>query len=66
MKILRALGTIALFCSSLSFADVSLSISPLKHELTINAGSEKSETIKVTNNSEAPITLYTSKEDFIA
>lgn len=66
MKVIRVLGVVALFCSSFSFAHASLSISPLKHELTIDAGTQKSEVIKVTNNSDTPITLYTSKEDFTA
>ncbi|MCK9272088.1 DUF916 domain-containing protein [Candidatus Gracilibacteria bacterium] len=47
-------------------ANANLSISPLKHELTIESGKQKSETIKVTNNEKTAITLYTSKEDFIA
>ncbi|MDP2103403.1 MAG: DUF916 domain-containing protein, partial [Candidatus Gracilibacteria bacterium] len=66
MKFSRALSAALLFISLVSVADASLSISPLKHELTIEAGQSKSEIIKVTNNSDAPITLYTSKEDFIA
>lgn len=43
-----------------------LSISPLKHELTVNPGEFQAQIIKVSNNTWAPITLYTSKEDFIA
>lgn len=66
MKSLRYLSALILFVCSISFAHANLSISPLKHELTIEAGKEKSEIIKVTNNSDTPITLYTSKEDFIA
>lgn len=66
MKPLRYLSIFALFVSSFSFAHANLSISPLKHEITIEAGAEKSEIIKVTNNGDAPITLYSSKEDFIA
>lgn len=66
MKSLRYLSALVLFVCSISFAHANLSISPLKHELTIEAGKEKSEIIKVTNNSDTPITLYTSKEDFIA
>jgi len=66
MKLVRLLSATLLFISLVSVADASLSISPLKHELTIEAGQSKSEIIKVTNNSDAPITLYTSKEDFVA
>lgn len=47
-----------------SFA--SLSISPLKFEFEINELSSKKEKIKVTNNYDYPITLYSSQEDFIA
>lgn len=66
MRNFRAFLLFVTLCSVSSFAHASLSISPLKHELTIEAGKEKSEIIKVTNNSDAPVTLYTSKEDFIA
>ncbi len=47
-----------------SFA--SLSISPLKFEFDISELSSKKEKIKVTNNYDYPITLYSSSEDFIA
>ncbi|MDD5376789.1 MAG: DUF916 domain-containing protein [Candidatus Gracilibacteria bacterium] len=66
MKSSRYLSALALFISCISFAHANLSISPLKYELTVGAGKETSEIIKVTNNSDIPITLYTSKEDFIA
>ncbi|MDD5213773.1 MAG: DUF916 domain-containing protein [Candidatus Gracilibacteria bacterium] len=44
----------------------SLGVSPLKYEFTVNSGDSKSGLIKVSNNSDSPMTLYTSKEDFIA
>lgn len=66
MKLSRLLSVVLLSLSLVSIAHASLSISPLKHELTIEVGQSKSEIIKVTNNSDTPITLYTSKEDFIA
>jgi len=44
----------------------SISISPLKHELEIEQWSQEVKTIKITNKSESPITLYTSSEDFTA
>lgn len=66
MKLTRLLSAALFFISLVSIADASLSISPLKHELTIEADQSKSEIIKVTNNSDAPITLYTAKEDFVA
>lgn len=66
MRLSRIFAIMAISFFSFSVASASLSISPLKHELTIEAGEGKSETIKVTNNSDAPITLYTSKEDFVS
>ncbi|MDD2565681.1 MAG: DUF916 domain-containing protein [Candidatus Gracilibacteria bacterium] len=54
------------FLMTLQFANANLSISPLKHEFNVNPGETKSELIRVTNNDNSPITLYTSKEDFIA
>ncbi|MFA6090558.1 MAG: DUF916 domain-containing protein [Candidatus Gracilibacteria bacterium] len=65
-SVFRIFTVIACILPSFVFAAGGLSISPLKHELTVEVGQEKSEIIKVTNNSDAPITLYTSKEDFIA
>lgn len=62
----RALLSIALFVSVSQFGYANLSISPLKHEFTIEAGTEKSATILVTNTTDSPVTLYTSKEDFVA
>ena len=44
----------------------SISISPLKHELEIEQWNQEVKTIKITNESESPITLYTSSEDFTA
>lgn len=44
----------------------SIWISPLKYEFTLSPWDSKSWVIKVSNNSENSITLYTSKEDFIA
>ncbi|MDD4530127.1 MAG: hypothetical protein PHO80_01075, partial [Candidatus Gracilibacteria bacterium] len=41
-----------------------ISISPLKYELAVNPGETKDVTVKVTNNEETAVTLYTSKEDF--
>lgn len=66
MKFFKILFFIITFFIFTSIADASLSISPLKHELTIEAWKQKSEIIKVTNNEKTAITLYTSKEDFIA
>ena len=61
-----ALLSIILFFSIAQSGYANLSISPLKHEFTIEAGAEKSATVLVTNGTDAPITLYTSKEDFVA
>ena len=65
-SILRIFAAVCCVFPSFALAAGGISISPLKHELTVDAGQQKSEIIKVTNNSDVPITLYTSKEDFIA
>lgn len=57
---------ILIFTSFIPVSLANLSISPLKHEFNLNPWDIKSEIIKVTNNSDSPITLYSSKEDFIA
>lgn len=66
MKLFKITLFLGLFTAFLPFANANLSISPLKYEFTINTWETKTETIKVTNNDKTPITLYTSKEDFIA
>lgn len=43
-----------------------LTITPLKYEFDINSWTKKQEKIKVTNTSEESVTIYSSKEDFIA
>lgn len=67
MKFLnRIILSIVLFLSIVHIGYANLSISPLKHEFTIDAGTKKDATILVTNGTGNPITLYTSREDFIA
>jgi len=66
MKISKIITWILVFISFIPVSMANLSISPLKHEFNVNPWETKSEIIKVTNNSESPITLYSSKEDFIA
>ena len=34
--------------------------------MTVAPGATQSDVIKITNNTDAPITLYSSKEDFVA
>lgn len=64
-KFLLVFAFISLFLSyTSSFA--SLSISPLKFEFDITTSSSLKEKIKLTNSWDTPITLYSSKEDFIA
>lgn len=53
---------LSLFAYSNTFA--ALSISPLKYEFDIDSNSSKKETIKITNDSESAITIYSSQEDF--
>jgi hypothetical protein len=62
------LFTISLLIYSLLASSVfaSISISPLKHELEIAQWKQLVKSVKITNESESPITLYTSSEDFTA
>ncbi|MDD4151220.1 MAG: DUF916 domain-containing protein [Candidatus Gracilibacteria bacterium] len=57
---------LSVFFIYFNISNASLSISPLKHEFTINAGNSKTATVKITNNSTDSMTLYSSKEDFVA
>lgn len=66
MKILKVSLVIALSLFIYSNTFASLSISPLKFEFNIDASTSKKEKIKVTNTWDTPITLYSSKEDFIS
>lgn len=47
-------------------AFANISISPLKHEITIEKWSSDVKTIKIKNDGDSAVTLYSSKEDFIA
>jgi len=47
-------------------AYASLSISPLKFEYALDPGKSISDTVRLTNNSDAPLTLYNAQEDFVA
>ncbi|MCP4523693.1 MAG: DUF916 domain-containing protein [Candidatus Gracilibacteria bacterium] len=59
---------ISLFLLFFSFATAygDITISPLKHEITIEKGTSKEALIIITNNEPEAVTLYSSKEDFIA
>lgn len=66
---MKLLKNILLFIAIFSFyftTQANISISPLKHEMTIENWQTDSKIIKVTNKQTSPITLYTSTEDFIA
>lgn len=68
MRLSRIILTFAGFFFALTtnlFA-AGISISPLKYELNIEPGKEASQLIKVTNSTDGALTLYTSKEDFVA
>jgi len=47
-----------------AFADIS--ISPLKHEMSIEQWASDIQTIKIKNDSNTAVTLYSATEDFIA
>jgi len=50
----------------LPVVNANVAITPLKHELTIEQWKSVTKKIKITNESEKSITLYTSTEDFIS
>lgn len=67
LSTIRKTALITAFFFGFSFyANAAITISPLKHELTIEQWASQIETIKVTNRDSTAITLYTSTEDFIA
>lgn len=51
---------------TLTNANASVAITPLKHELQIEQWNSLTKKIKITNEWDEPITLYTSTEDFIS
>lgn len=63
---LRAAFALAIVSASASAHAAGISISPLKFEYSIESGKETSGTVKITNDTGRAITLYTSKEDFVA
>ena len=56
--------TTLFFVITPAFADIS--ISPLKHEMSIEKWSSDIKTIKIKNDGDTAVTLYSAKEDFIA
>lgn len=66
MRLSRIFLAVIIALSTLSVAQAKIAISPLKHELTVSAGQSQSAIIKVTNEDDTPVTLYTSKEDFVS
>lgn len=66
MKLLKSIILFVLLFSFYINADANVSISPLKYEITVEKGSSISKNIKITNEDDKPITLYSSSEDFIA
>ena len=62
--ILLVLFFTSFFIVSSTYATIA--ISPLKHEITVKQWQRVIKNIKITNESDAPITLYTSTEDFIS
>jgi P pilus assembly chaperone PapD len=66
-SISRVLFSAFLFVSIISSTHaLGLSISPLKFEITGAPSTTRSDVIRVTNDTDGPITLYTSKEDFVS
>ncbi|MDQ1343900.1 MAG: hypothetical protein QG650_620 [Patescibacteria group bacterium] len=63
---LQAFAALVLVSVSATAHAAGISISPLKFEYSIETGKETSGIVKVTNDTGKAITLYTSKEDFVA
>lgn len=61
-------ASVAVFAvvASATVSAAGISISPLKFELNVAPASETSGTVKITNDTGKAITLYTSREDFVA
>ena len=66
MKLIKNILLIVALFSIYITVNANISISPLKHEITVENGQQNSKFIKITNNENEAITLYTSTEDFIA
>lgn len=62
----RIILSVFLLVISFDLVNANLSISPIKHELSIEENSSQSEIIKIKNSGNSTITLYSSIEDFIA
>lgn len=60
------LGFLLLFLWLFGFSFWYLAVSPLKYEFTIDWWNSQSQIVKVTNDWDAAMTIYISKEDFIA
>lgn len=63
LKLILSLFVLFFFITP-AFADIS--ISPLKHEISIEKWDSVSKTIKVKNDWDTAVTLYSAKEDFVA
>lgn len=63
---LKASFAILAVMASASASAAGISISPLKFELNVAPSAQTSGTVKVTNDTGKAITLYTSREDFVA
>lgn len=63
---LKASFAILAVMASASASAAGISISPLKFEMNVAPSAETSGTVKVTNDTGKAITLYTSREDFVA
>lgn len=63
---LKALAAFAVLAAASVASAAGISISPLKFELNVPSGQQTSGTVKVTNDTGKAITLYTSREDFVA
>lgn len=60
--VIACIGSVSVFAAG----GTGLAISPLKYEYTISQGHGIAGTVRVSNNTDTALTLYTSKEDFTA
>lgn len=65
-SLFKAFMAAAIVSAFTSVSAAGISISPLKFELNVAPAAETSGVVKVTNDTGKAVTLYTSREDFVA
>ncbi|UFX83498.1 WxL protein peptidoglycan domain-containing protein [Candidatus Absconditicoccus praedator] len=62
----KNLGFVVFLMMFWGFGFAGISISPLRFEFDLEPGESVDEVVRVSNNADESVTLYTSKEDFVA